>query len=94
MHRVDVTGDAVIVGGKLFLDVLFYLLLNTFERLVYLSSKHAASFITSPFSVVGGAVVGRWTCHHRSRVKFPPGQKCITTLDKLFTPVCLCHQAV
>jgi len=22
------------------------------------------------------------------------GQRCITTLDKLFTPMCLCHQAV
>jgi len=30
----------------------------------------------------------------RSWVQFPPGQSCVTTLGKLFTPMCLCHQAV
>ena len=30
----------------------------------------------------------------RSWVRFSPGQSCVTTLGKLFTPVCLCHQAV
>jgi len=24
-------------------------------------------------------------------VQFPPGQSCVTTLGKLFTPMCLCH---
>jgi len=31
---------------------------------------------------------------NRSWVQFPPGQSCITAFGKLFTPMCLCHQAV
>jgi len=27
-------------------------------------------------------------------VRFPAGHHCATTSGKLFTPVCLCHQAV
>jgi len=36
---------------------------------------------------VGLAISGSW-------VYFLPGQSCVTTLGKLFTPICLCHQAV
>jgi len=31
---------------------------------------------------------------NRVWVQYPPGQSCITTLGKLFTPMCLCHQVV
>jgi len=37
------------------------------------------------------------SCVHREVVgwvRFPTGHLCALTLDKLFTPVCLCHQAV
>ena len=30
----------------------------------------------------------------RSQVQILPRQRCVTTLGKLFTPMCLCHQAV
>ena len=30
----------------------------------------------------------------RSQVQTLPRQRCVTTLGKLFTPMCLCHQAV
>jgi len=48
-------------------------------------------FITA---VVQG--VRRWTYTiGRSRVQFLYSRKrCVTTLGKLFTPMCLCHQAV
>ena len=52
---------------------------------------------------LGGAVVqvARW-CNgkafglaiSRSQVQILPKQRCVTTLGKLFTPMCLCHQAV
>jgi len=45
----------------------------------------------------GGAVaqrVERWTCDQQVVGSYPTGGKrCVTTLAKLFTPVCLCHQA-
>ena len=31
---------------------------------------------------------------NRSWVQFPLGQSYVTTLGKLFTPMCLCHKAV
>jgi len=38
--------------------------------------------------------VERWTCdQYRSRESYS-GQRSVTTLGKLFTPMCLCHQAV
>jgi len=30
----------------------------------------------------------------RSQVQILPRQRCVTTLGKLFTPMCLCYQAV
>jgi len=47
----------------------------------------------------GGAVtqrVERWTCDQQVMCSNPTRGKlsCVTTLGKLFTPMCLCHQAV
>jgi len=46
----------------------------------------------------GGAVtcqVECWTCDQQVVGSNPtPGKSCITTLSKLFTPMCLCHRAV
>ena len=46
----------------------------------------------------GGAVaqrVERWTCDQQVVGSNPTrGKSCVTTLGKLFTPMCLCHQAV
>jgi len=40
-------------------------------------------------------LVERWICDQTGRgFKSYLGQSCVTTLDKLFTPMCLCHQAV
>jgi len=48
--------------------------------------------------VLGGAVVQRvrHLCLRSVGRGFEscPGQRCVTTLGKLFTPMCLCHQAV
>ena len=46
----------------------------------------------------GGSVaqrVERWTCGQQVVGSIPArGKSCVTTLGKLFTPMCLCHQAV
>jgi len=48
--------------------------------------------------LVGGAVaqrVERWTCDQQVVGSNPTrGKNCLTTLGKLFTPMCLCHRAV
>ena len=39
--------------------------------------------------------VERWTCNQQVMGSNPTrGKMCVTTLGKLFTPMCLCHQAV
>jgi len=51
--------------------------------------------------IQGGNQVSRW-CNGkafglaitRSQVQILPRQRCVTTLGKLFLPMCLCHQAV
>jgi len=36
-----------------------------------------------------------WTCDQQVVGSYPTqGKSCITTLEKLFTPVCLCHKEV
>jgi len=56
------------------------------------------NLITVIFSTIGGAVAQRvecWTCGQQVLGSNPtPGKSCVTTLSKLFTPMCLCHQAV
>jgi len=43
----------------------------------------------------GGAWVERWTCDQQVMgSNLTGGKNCVTTLGKLFTPMCLCHQAV
>jgi len=37
----------------------------------------------------------RWTCDQQVVCSDPThGKSCVRTLGKLFTPMCLCHQAV
>jgi len=54
--------------------------------------------ILCPAFNVDGAVaqrVERWTCDQQVTGSNPTrGKSCITTLCKLFTPMCLCHQAI
>ena len=39
--------------------------------------------------------VERWTCNQQVLGSNPTrGKSCITTLGKLFTPMCLCHLAI
>ena len=46
----------------------------------------------------GGVTVGRWTAIERSKLRLTVGHCCIepgiTVLGKMFTPLCLCHEAV
>ena len=47
--------------------------------------------------VSSGVAVRCWTVGlaiNRSWVQFPLRQSCVRTLGKLFTSICLCHQAV
>ena len=48
--------------------------------------------------ILGGAVVQRvecWTCDEQVMGTNPTrGKSCVATLGKLFTPMCLCHEAV
>ena len=39
-------------------------------------------------------LAGQRLAIHRSQVPILAGHHCVVALDKLFTPVCLCHQAV
>jgi len=46
-------------------------------------------------------LVGHWTCDlqvvdviYRSWIQVLAGHSCVVALDKLLTPLCLCHQAV
>jgi len=66
---------------------------------VFLTPTYVAIQISSIYSVIkGGAMaqrVQRWTCDQQVVGSNPTrGKSCVTTLDKLFTPVCLCHKAV
>ena len=49
-------------------------------------------------NLTGGMLVQRvqrWTCDQQVVGSHPTRDKsCVTTLSKLFTPMCLCHQAV
>jgi len=43
----------------------------------------------------GVTSIERWTCDQQVVGSNPTrGKSCVTTLGKLFTPMCLCHQAV
>ena len=59
---------------------------------------HATVYVVVRYESAGGAVaqwVERWTCDQQVMGSNPTrGKSRVTTLDKLFTPICLCHQAV
>ena len=63
-------------------------------RLLYMMVAFLRTFNVS----LGGAVVQRvelWTLRSVGRgFKSYSRQRCVTTFGKLFTPMCLCHQAV
>ena len=48
------------------------------------------------YYLICGGTMGRalhWTCNQQVVGSNPTwGKSCVTTLDKLFTPMCLCHQ--
>ena len=51
----------------------------------------------SSLRIKGGAVVQRverWTCDQQVVGLNPRGKSCVTTMDKLLTSMCLCHQTV
>ena len=65
----------------------------------FLASASYWSHLWLSMGQVGGAVVAqwveRWTCDQQVVGSNPtPDKSCITTLGKLFTLMCLCHQAV
>jgi len=54
---------------------------------------YTASGLSRPYAVAQR--VERWTCDQQVvRSNATRGKSCVTTLGKLFTPMCLCHQAV
>jgi len=60
---------------------------NCFDKLKY-HSKHPPSEFTLILWHGNGLAI------HRLRVPVLAGHHCVVALDKLLTPVCLCHQAV
>ena len=76
-------------------DVMNEALITEADTVMYI--QYYIIIIRSVCSRSGAVVqrVERWTLRSVGRgFKSYSRQRCVTTLGKLFTPMCLCHQAV
>jgi len=84
------------------LQVLTNDIIHVFIELLHPTTSNGyrkAHAPTNIYQFLLGAMVERrvehWTCDKQVVGSNPtPGKSYITILDKLFTPMCLCHQAV
>jgi len=70
----------------LIIDISHCLLQYTRKAVIWGQTDHFSSIF--PYVLELGLAISR------SQVQILPRQRCVTTLGKLLTPMCLCHQAV
>ena len=76
--------------------VLWWVLASSIVITVFITAAAAATTITTNTTRWRGGAMGRALDLRSTGRGFNScsGQSCVTTLGKLFTPMCLCHQAV